>query len=132
MPFRFGIDHDMDGAELNRREAYERMFSRAPARLLSAAAIDAVMQQKGFFCLWNHLDATVEYALNASTDTTAVYFQRDWSKTGLLRTPYSMCISEPGVGKFYFRVRSVVHVRRALARWGLGRETKRAKAVKKE
>ena len=122
MSLRFSIDHDMDSAELSRRDAYEHMFRRAPDRLLSMNAIDAVMDAKNFFCIWTHLDATVEYAIDNSSDETAIYFQRDWTKSGLLRAPYRMCISEPGVGKFYYRVRSVMQLRRALAHWEVTRD----------
>jgi hypothetical protein len=134
MPIRFGIDHDMEDAELNRREAYERqIFRRAPACLLNAGRIDGVLQSEGFFCIWNHLDATLEYAVNASVKRTLVYIQRDWSKAGLLHTPYRMCITEPGIGKFYFRVRSVAQVKRALVRWRTRvQAVTRAKMMKKE
>ncbi len=130
---RFCIDHDLDEAELARREAYERMFRRAPARLLNIDAIDAVMRAKGFFHIWTHVDATVEYAMDGSSDATAIYFQRDWAELGLLRAAYRVCISEPGVGKFYHRVRSPVQLRRALARWELSQDrAKPAKLRRKE
>ena len=127
-PLRFGIDNDLDEAELGRREAYERMFRRAHASLLNIDAIDAVMKAQGFFNIWSHLDATVEYVRDGSADETAVFFQRDWSKAGFLRAPYRMCIAEPGVGKFYYRVRSLLQLRRVLARWELKQD--RSKPVK--
>ena len=117
MSLRFGIDHDMDSAELSRREAYEHMFRRAPVCLLSMNAIDAFMDARHYFCIWTHLDATVEYELDNSSSETAIYFQRDWTKAGMLHAPYRMCISELGVGKFYYRVRSIAQLRRVLAHW---------------
>ena len=117
MPLRFYIDHDMDSAELDRREAYERMFRKAPACLLNIDAIDGVMQSRSFFCISNHVDATVEYAIDGSADDTAIYFQRDWTKVGFLYTPYRMCISEPGAGKFYYKVKTLGQLNRVLMRW---------------
>lgn len=114
---RFSIDHDTDAAELDRREKYEQMFRRAPVSLLSIDAIDVVMQSMNWFYLWTHMDATVEYAVRDSVDTTQVYLQRDWSKTGFLYVPYRVCISEPGVGKFYYRVRTLAQLKRVLVHW---------------
>jgi hypothetical protein len=115
---RFEIDPSVDESELNRRESCERMLLRAPACLLNIAAIDTVMQSRKFFCIWTHLDATTEYAVDGSADETAIYFQRDWGKTGLLHTPYHMLIATPGGRESYYRVRSVAQLGRILTRRG--------------
>ena len=114
---RFGIDHNTPDTELSRREKYEQMFQRAPAKLLSIDALDVVMQSMNWFYIWTHMDATVEYASHDPSDNTQIYFQRDWSKRGFLYAPYRVCISEPGVGKFYYRVRTLAQLRRVLNHW---------------
>ena len=116
---RFGIDHDMDESELNRREAYEIMFRRrALAGLFCLNQIERFMGSRNLFYIWTHEDATFEFAVHSSDDETQVYFQRDWSKRGFLRAPYKMCISDPGLNlRGYYRVRSVAQLKRALDRW---------------
>jgi hypothetical protein len=121
---RWGIDYDTDEAELDRREAYERMFrrmhakGRVPKRMLCLDHIDRFMQTKNFFFMETHLDATVEYRLHESEDETQIYLQRDWTKAGLLCVPYRVCISDPAAHtKTYCRVRSIAQLRRAIERW---------------
>jgi hypothetical protein len=130
MALRFGIKTHMRDAELLRRNAYERMFkhtcARSSAKILTKRSIRTVMQSRHCFRIWTHLDATMEYAIDDSDNETAFFFQRDWSgfvpqrdstKLVFLRLPFRICISEPGVGKFYYRVRSVGQLRRALDHW---------------
>lgn len=119
MDLHFGIDHDIDEAESKRREAFERMFRKAPECLTSAGAFDAVLQANGFFLLWTHLDGTVEYVDSAETDEALVFLQRDWTHRGYLRAAYRVCISKPGEGKHYFRVRSTWQLARVLESWVL-------------
>ena len=121
---RWGIDCDITEAELDRREAYERMFrmmhakGRMPKRMLCLDRIDRFMQTKNFFFMETHFDATVEYRLHESEDETQIYLQRDWTKAGLLCVPYRVCISDPAAHtKTYCRVRSIAQLRRAIERW---------------
>jgi hypothetical protein len=118
---RFCISEDITEAELERRENYEKMLSGAPKRLLGIDNMHAIMQKKGFFYVQTHLDATVEY-MHESEAETVFYFQRDWTKRGLLNTPYRVSVYEPGDGKYFYRVRCIKHLSRVLAFWAARHE----------
>ena len=113
---RFGINEDITDAELDRRGNYEKMLSGAPKRLLGIDSIHVTMQEKGFFYVQTHFDATVEY-MHESEAETVVYFQRDWTKRGLFNAPYRVSVYEPGDGKYFYRVCSIKQLARVLALW---------------